>query len=115
MKIPRRFGFYAIAGAPLFESPTLIGSGGFMGPPTPDGVAEIGYSLVPEARGHGLAIEMVQALVAYAFKRGAKRVIAHTTRSNPASIAVLLRCGFGEDGPGQGEGTIRFGIRNRKF
>ncbi len=102
------FGYYAIAKGPLFPVPTVIGSGGFTGPPDTDGRVEIGYSLVPEARGHGLATEMVQSLINHAFKRGATSLIAHTTPENRASIGVLLRCGFQEDGAGDEDGSVRY-------
>jgi RimJ/RimL family protein N-acetyltransferase len=102
------FGWYAIAAEPLFPSPTLVAAAGFVGPPDPDGTVEIGYSVIPEATGRGFATEAVRALGKWAIGKGAARVIAHTTRANEASIAVLLHCGFVEDGPGAEPGTIRF-------
>ncbi len=69
---------------------------------------EIGYSVIPEATGRGFATEAVRALATWAIGNGAARVIAHTTRANEASIAVLGHCGFVEDGPGTEPGTIRF-------
>jgi [ribosomal protein S5]-alanine N-acetyltransferase len=57
----------------------------------------------------GDASEMVQTLVEHAFTfPGVKRIIAHTTEANPASIAVLLRCGFHRAGAGREIGTLRF-------
>jgi RimJ/RimL family protein N-acetyltransferase len=72
----------------------LVGCGGFLGAPDAEGNVEIGYSIAAQMRGRGLAVEMVQALVELAFRRGAQRVKAHTTAQNPASIAVLRKNGF---------------------
>lgn len=102
------FGWYAIAAEPLFPSPTLVAATGFLGPPDADGTVEIGYSVIPEATGRGFATEAVKALRAWAIGNGAARVIAHTTRANEASVAVLLHCGFVEEGPGTEPGAIRF-------
>jgi RimJ/RimL family protein N-acetyltransferase len=73
---------------------------GFLGPPDKDGTVEIGCSVVQEATGHGYATEALKALLAWASRHGASRVIVHTTRSNVASVAVLRHCGFVEGGPG---------------
>lgn len=87
---------------------TLIGSGGFRGPPT-DGTVEIGYSVVTDHRRHGYATDMVGGLVQYAFAHaGVHRVIADTLPSLFASIGVLARNGFRFLGPGTDPGTIRF-------
>jgi RimJ/RimL family protein N-acetyltransferase len=72
----------------------LAGCGGFLGAPDAEGNVEIGYSISAAVRGRGVATEMVQALVEYAFRRGACHVKAHTTAQNPASIAVLRKNGF---------------------
>ena len=105
------FGWYGITQAPRFASPTLVVAAGFVGPPGEDGTVETGYSVVPEARGLGYATEAVKALLAWALGHGALRVIAHTTPANVASVTVLRRCGFVEEGPGEEPGTIRFATR----
>ncbi len=72
-----------------------IGSVGFHGPPDTDGLVEIGYDLVPQARGFGLATEAVHALTSFAFTHPAVRgVLALTRPDNTASQRVLLRAGF---------------------
>jgi RimJ/RimL family protein N-acetyltransferase len=72
-----------------------VGSVGFHGPPDADGTVEIGYDLVPQARGFGLATEAARALIAYAFTHPAVRgVLAVTRPDNTASQRVLLRAGF---------------------
>lgn len=72
----------------------LVGGAGFKGAPDEEGVAEIGYGLVPAARGRGLATEAVDALVAHAFARGARAVRAEVEAGNAPSERVLVRAGF---------------------
>jgi uroporphyrinogen-III synthase/uroporphyrinogen III methyltransferase/synthase len=86
------YGWYAILEGS--EPAALVGCGGYLGPPDEAGCVEIGYSICEQWRGQGLAKELVQALVDRALALGAKKIVAHTTEANPASIAVLLGCGF---------------------
>lgn len=79
----------------LSEKRTLIGDVGFKGKPGPDGLIEIGYSIVPEFRGHGYATEACKALVGYAFSKAeVNRIRAHTRKNNPGSIKVVEKMGF---------------------
>lgn len=88
----------------------LVGAGGYFGPPA-DGEVEIGYSVIPEAQGRGIATEMARALVARAFDEPLVRSVrAHTFDSNPASIRVLEHCGFVRVGPGEAPETVRFRV-----
>lgn len=77
----------------------VFGSIGFFGPPAPadDGVSEveIGYGLVADARGRGVATEAVRALLAQADACGV-RVRASVLPDNAASVRVLAKCGFTE-------------------
>jgi RimJ/RimL family protein N-acetyltransferase len=74
---------------------TLVAAAGYHGPPDEAGRVEIGYSVVEHAQGRGYATEAVRALIARAFATPAVQVIvANTFASNPASIAVLAKCGF---------------------
>ena len=96
--------WYAVRPAPR---PTLVAAAGFYGPPQ-EGCVEIGYSVVPVARNQGVAREVVDALVAFAFAHGVREVIAHTTDANTASTRVLTRCGFArEEGAGDGD-SVRY-------
>ena len=73
----------------------VVGSCGFKGPPTPDGVVEIAYGVAPEYQGRGYATEAAQALVSYAFSYSRVRVVrAHTLPEANASTHVLAKCGF---------------------
>ncbi|MFL6023015.1 MAG: GNAT family N-acetyltransferase [Marmoricola sp.] len=75
----------------------VVGSIGFFGPPqvAEDGAeeVEVGYGLVPEARGHGAATEAVQGLLLHV-DAGGIRVRASVEPSNTASVRVLAKCGF---------------------
>ena len=73
----------------------LIGSAGYCGPPTPDGIVEVGYGIVRDRRRLGYASEAVRGLVAHAFADASVRcVIAQTLPDLTPSIGVLLKCGF---------------------
>lgn len=99
------YGWYAILEGR--EQPVLIGCGGYLGAPDEAGSVEIGYSICEQWRGQGLAGELVQALVEHAWPLGAKRIVAHTTEANPASIAVLRNCGF-QQTPSSDPGLLQF-------
>lgn len=103
------YAWYAVRKADAQGSRALVGAGGYFGPPDSEGVVEIGYSVLPEWRRMGYASEIVQALLERAFSHPqVKKVIAHTTESNQASIGVLLRCGFLETGVRKEAGTLYF-------
>lgn len=60
---------------------------------------ELGYSLLPEYRGHGYATEAVRALVDAAFSQAHLRLLrAYCLPENERSRALLRRLGFREDG-----------------
>jgi RimJ/RimL family protein N-acetyltransferase len=78
--------------------PTLVGWGGFKGPPR-DGVVELGYSVAPSWEGRGVATAAVRVMLAEAFADPAVRtVIAHTVAEPGASARVLEKSGFEPDG-----------------
>ncbi len=91
------------------ERHVAIGTGGFKGPPAPDGMVEIGYSVLEEHQRQGLAPEAVGALIAWAFSDArVRRIIAHTVPDGLASQRVLQKCGFRFVGDGLEEGTVLF-------
>ena len=103
------YGWYAVRDPDENSPRTLIGAAGYFGPPDTLGTVEIGYSVLPEWRCRGYASDMAELLVKNAFSQAnVKRAIAHTTLENPASIAVLIRCGFSAIGPGREPNTICF-------
>src|SRR6185503_5210936 len=108
-KVEGWYGWYAVRNADAQGPRALVGAGGYLGPPDSEGVVAIGYSVLPEWRRLGYASELVQALVDRAFREPqVKKVIAETTESNPASIGVLLRCGFVAAGARQEAGAVQF-------
>jgi len=59
---------------------------------------EVGYWLVPEARGRGVATRCVRAATEHAFANGISRIEAHVRVGNAASERVLERAGFTREG-----------------
>lgn len=73
----------------------LVGTGGFKGRPTPDGVVEIGYEVSLEYREQGYATEMAATLIRFAFNHSyVNKVIAHTLEEYNAAVIVLQKNGF---------------------
>ena len=72
----------------------LVGNGGFKGAPK-DGVAEIGYSIVPEFQRRGYGSEAVSALIAWAFSHeSVNRIVAETLPELLPSQLLLRKLGF---------------------
>lgn len=93
-----------------------IGNGGFKGNPTPDGSAEVGYSVLKEFQRFGYATEATRSLVAWAFEhQNVNRVIAETYPILTASIRVMEKNGFVFIGEGSEEGVIRYAVTRQEF
>jgi hypothetical protein len=76
-----------------------VGGSGFHAPDWNVPSVELGYFLVPPARGRGYATEAVRQLVRYAFEHlRVNRVHAGCDAQNAASAAVLLRGGLRDEG-----------------
>jgi RimJ/RimL family protein N-acetyltransferase len=90
-----------------------IGDALFHGPPDDRGTVDIGYGLVPSARGRGYATIAVVAMIAWAFGReDVLRVTANTTDDNRGSVGVMERARMTiSHGPG---GLVR-GVAMRDF
>ncbi|MBV6417846.1 MAG: hypothetical protein CMLOHMNK_02622 [Steroidobacteraceae bacterium] len=74
---------------------TLVGSGGFAGPPDTGGVVEIGYEIAPTLRNRGLATRAAETMLKSAFRHPQVRaVVAHTLAEENASNAVLRKVGM---------------------
>lgn len=63
-----------------------------------DGVASVGYWLVPAVRGHGLAARALGVLVSWALPAGYAELELFAEPWNEASLATARRCGFVERG-----------------
>jgi RimJ/RimL family protein N-acetyltransferase len=100
--------WYAITRDSQGRRESLVAGAGYLGPPSGD-TAEVGYSVIPSARGKGYATEIVAALVDNAFRvPTVQQVIAHTSDANIASTQVLLRCGFERVGAGAEPQTVQY-------
>jgi RimJ/RimL family protein N-acetyltransferase len=98
----------------------FLGGSGFHAPDWKTPKAEIGYFLLPPARGQGLATEAVKLLVHYAFDHmGVNRVWATCDAGNAGSANVLRRAGVPEEGRlraetrdhhGRPRDTLMFGL-----
>lgn len=87
----------------ILHEDQLVGDIGFKGGPDEGGTVEVGYSLVPGARGRGLATEAVRALTVWALQQpGVQRVTAETEPENQPSMRVLERVGFQRAGEREG-------------
>lgn len=72
----------------------VVGDAGFHGPVDECGTVEIGYNVVAEQRGRGIASASCRALVALAWQENAVRILAETDEDNVASQRVLVNAGF---------------------
>lgn len=87
----------------------LIGIAGFVGPPTSDGVVEIGYAILPDYQRRGYATEAVHALIRQAFADASvQRITATTYQMLEPSIGVLKKTGFVAVATLDPDGIIRF-------
>lgn len=76
-----------------------LGGAGFHGPDWTTPKAEIGYFLVPPARGSGVATEVVRLQVHYAFDQmQVNRIWGTCVAGNDASAGVMRRAGLREEG-----------------
>ena len=81
------------------EDRPLVGHVGFHEPPDERGVLEVGYRVLEEHRGAGLATEAVTALLDWAqTQQGVRGFRASIAPSNVASLRVVARLGFVEVG-----------------
>jgi RimJ/RimL family protein N-acetyltransferase len=61
-------------------------------------ILEIGYFVLPAARGRGVATRIARMLAEHAFSLGVERVAAYVNVGNTASERVLERAGFTREG-----------------
>ena len=71
----------------------------FHGAPDAGGVVEIGYTVVPQHRGHGYATEATKAMFAWAgWAHGIRHFRASVSPHNAPSMAVVKKLGFVQTG-----------------
>lgn len=91
----------------LREPRTVIGYGGYKGPPAEHGTIEVGYAIVDDHQRMGYATEVTAALIDHARTRASvRRVVAETMPERTASIRVLEKLGFRMLGPAAEEGVV---------
>ena len=84
-----------------------VGDAGFHGPPNADGEVEIGYAVVPVARGAGIAGEAARLLVTWALSQPTVRTVtARVEPGNTPSERLLASLGFRSEG--MRDGMTRF-------
>ncbi|MDX1408738.1 MAG: GNAT family N-acetyltransferase [Saprospiraceae bacterium] len=95
----------------LTDSNELAGICGFKGRPDQAGSVEIGYSILSQYRGMGLATEAAMRLIAWAFThRDVLEVSAETFPHLKSSIRVLEKNGMELRGRGSEPGVVRYAV-----
>lgn len=93
------------------EGNELAGLCGFKGRPDARGSVEIGYSILSQYRGMGLATEAAMRLIGWAFThREVREVSAETLPHLKSSIRVLEKNGMSFTGPGSEHGVVRYAV-----
>ncbi|HLI56540.1 MAG TPA: GNAT family N-acetyltransferase [Actinomycetota bacterium] len=106
------FGVYEIV---ALRSERVVGDIGFHGPPDELGAVEIGYGVVAACRRQGVASEALRALSGWALHQPDVDVVhARTDFGNVASLGVLRRAGFTEEGEYRDERLFQLVVRNRE-
>lgn len=92
----------------------VVGHGGLFLSPRERGEIEVGYAIVPERWGGGLATEITQACIATGFAHGVERIIAIAQSANAASRRVLEKSGLLLEREGvspDGVASVRYAIQ----
>jgi RimJ/RimL family protein N-acetyltransferase len=88
-----RFGYYQIVEAGL-----VVGGIGFHGPPS-GGLVEVGYGVVPQVRGRGVATSALRMILEVAAEgKDVTRLRGRAEQANIASRRVMLSAGMREVG-----------------
>jgi RimJ/RimL family protein N-acetyltransferase len=80
------------------ESGEIIGGGTLHHLDAERRIVEIGYFVLPAARGRGVATTIARMLAEHAFSLGIERVAAYVNVGNTASERVLEKAGFTREG-----------------
>ena len=102
------YGWYALRNAEGAAPRTLVGAGGFLGPPDDAGTTGLTFSIAADWRGQGLATELVGGLVQQAANTGmVHQLVAHPQAGNLTAQRALLANGFVPAGSAI-DGQLRF-------
>ena len=77
---------------------TLLGGAALHHVDVAEGQGEVGYWLLPAARGRGVATHSARILAQWGFSLGLERIEAQTNLGNTPSQRVLERAGFTREG-----------------
>lgn len=103
-----RYGEPSSWGIALNENDKVIGTIGFMWIQPENAAAEVGYSLARSQWNRGYMTEALRALMRYGFEEmRLNRIEAIHETTNPASGAVMRKCGM------KHEGTLRSKLMNK--
>ena len=80
------------------ETGAFLGLAGLVAIERDENQGEIGYVVVREARGRGVATEALRLLTEWAFASGIVRIELLISVDNPASKRVAQRCGYVREG-----------------
>ena len=95
-------------GIELMENRRIIGTIGFMWIQSDNAAAEVGYSLSRDFWNYGIMTEARRAVIAHGFgSMNLNRIEAQHETTNPASGAVMRKCGMVR------EGTLRQRLYNK--
>ena len=91
--------WFQLAIATRDDPDLIVGDCGFRARADEPGIADIGFTLAPEAQGRGYATEGVGAVVRYLFEaRGKHKLCADCDTRNERSWRLLARLGFRREG-----------------
>jgi RimJ/RimL family protein N-acetyltransferase len=105
------YGWVLLANEGERAPPRLVGIAALIGRPDDDGDVELAFGLLPEFRGRSYGGEAVQALSAWAFANGAKRVVAHLDPEDAHAAHALARNGFSDTSEAPYPGVARWALR----
>ena len=91
--------WFQLAIAARDDPSSIVGDCGFRARADEPGIADVGFTLAPEAQGRGYATEGVGAVVRYLFEaRGKHKLCADCDTRNEPSWRLLERLGFHREG-----------------
>jgi RimJ/RimL family protein N-acetyltransferase len=93
------------------DTDRLLGGVGLRRATIESGVGEVGYWVVPWARGRGVATAATRAMTRYAFDHGLHRLELRTEWQNTASQRVAIAAGYLREGVRRAAGRDRAGNR----
>jgi RimJ/RimL family protein N-acetyltransferase len=108
--------WYMLLRDEMGDRPVLIGYAGFAGAPSPQGMVEMGYAVLPAYHGRGYASEAVRALITWAFDHDeVTTVCAQTCTDHAASLRVMEKNGLCYAGIGAGEKIARYELTRAAY